>query len=68
LDDPQTPPFEGSPSECGLQRDAEGFPKAGPFIIAHGAGEVRACDANQKNCGECRGPGGGKAPGCAVDH
>jgi hypothetical protein len=65
LDDPQTPPFEGMPAECGLQRSADGLPMAGPFVIAHGLGEVRACSATPgKGCGRCRTP---MADGCAVN-
>jgi hypothetical protein len=66
LDDPQTPPFEGAPAECGLQRSADGLPMAGPFAIAHGLGEVRACSATPgKGCGRCRTP---MADGCGVNH
>jgi hypothetical protein len=66
LDDPQTPPFEGTPAECGLQRSSDGLPMAGPFIIAHGLGEVRACSATPgKGCGRCRTP---MQDGCAVEH
>jgi hypothetical protein len=66
LDDPQTPPFEGMPAECGLQRSADGLPMAGPFVIAHGLGEVRACSATPgQGCGRCRTP---MADGCAIDH
>jgi hypothetical protein len=66
LDDPQTPPFEGMPAECGVQRSADGLPMAGPFVIAHGLGEVRACSATPgKGCGRCRTP---MADGCAVNH
>jgi hypothetical protein len=66
LDDPQTPPFEGAPAECGQQRSADGLPMAGPFVIAHGLGEVRACSATPgKGCGRCRTP---MADGCGVNH
>jgi hypothetical protein len=42
-DDPMTPQFEGEPKECGLQRDRDGLPMAGYFVIAHGKGSLRAC-------------------------
>ena len=41
-DDPQTIFYEGPP-ECAAQRDAEGNPNAGWFMVAHGKGFVRAC-------------------------
>lgn len=50
-DDPNTEPFEGAPVICALQRDRWGHPKAGFFIIAHGDGWVRACDAEGEHCG-----------------
>ena len=50
LDDPKTPPFEGLPAQCGEQLDSHG-PIAGPFTIAHGAGEVRACRPDGGACG-----------------
>lgn len=68
LDDPKTPPFEGTPAICGLQRDASGFPTAGPFIIAHGLGKVRACDAKGENCGMCRSNAEFQQDGCSVNH
>jgi len=49
-DDPHTPAFEGTPVECGKQRDAFG-PYAGPFTVAHGLGQVRACRPDWKGCG-----------------
>lgn len=48
-DDPKTPEFEGKPIECGLQRDEYG-PNAGFFMIAHGAGHVRACKPDGTEC------------------
>lgn len=42
-DDPQTPEFEGQPKVCANQRDPEGRPKAGFFMVAHGIGQIRAC-------------------------
>lgn len=53
-DDPQTPAFEGTPAVCGEQRDAEGHPKAGTFIVAHGRGEIRSCtpDHAPTGCGD----------------
>jgi len=50
-DDPQTPAFEGEPQVCGLQRDAEGNPRAGFFTIAHGTGIVTACLPDGTGCG-----------------
>jgi hypothetical protein len=50
-DDPITVQFEGQPAECGLQRDADGNPKAGFWIVAHGNGWVRACRPDGKECG-----------------
>lgn len=58
-DDPQTPAFEGWPSECGLQRDSDGNPAAGFFAIVHGAGQARACLPNSP--GTC-------SPWVDVDH
>jgi len=63
-DDPKTPTsgdtlatlkgFEGTPKECGLQRDEFG-PNAGIFTIAHGKAQVRAClPLNQTVCGPWR--------------
>jgi hypothetical protein len=49
-DDPNTPEFEGLPSECGRQRDETGKPKAGFFWIAHGDGEIKACLPNYESC------------------
>jgi len=61
-DDPQTPTtgdslatlkgFEGSPRECGLQRDVYG-PMAGFFTVAHGKGFVRACAPNDSASLRC---------------
>ena len=51
-DDPQTPQFEGLPAVCGLQRDANGDPTAGFFIVAHGLGQVHACFPGYTNCSE----------------
>lgn len=51
-DDPNTEPFEGMPQVCGIQRDSAGLPTAGFFIIAHGDGYVRACDAVGEHCGQ----------------
>jgi hypothetical protein len=75
LDDPKTPTFDGTPAECGVQRDTAppvgdilyaNHPMAGPFVIAHGLGEVRACSATPgKGCGRCRTP---MADGCTVNH
>lgn len=49
-DDPHTPAFEGTPAECGKQRDAFG-PYAGFFTVAHGLGQVRACRPDWQGCG-----------------
>lgn len=59
-DDPKTPTtgttfetlkgFEGTPKECGLQRDSHG-PRAGFFVIAHGAAVLRACKPDGTGCG-----------------
>jgi hypothetical protein len=57
-DDPLTPAFEGQPASCGLQRDELGHPAAGFFVVAHGAGEVRACRPDGQGCSPFR----------AVDH
>lgn len=53
-DDPQTPQFEGQPAVCGEQRDGQGDPKAGFFVIAHGQGFVRSCAPSHdpKSCGD----------------
>jgi hypothetical protein len=55
-DNPDTPEFEGWPKECGEQRDADGNPKAGFFVVAHGKGQVRACrpDHDPGTCGPWR--------------
>ena len=50
-DDPITPAFEGKPEQCGLQRDKDGNPKAGFWIVAHGKGRVRACLPSGMGCG-----------------
>jgi len=54
-DDPMTPEFEGMPKECGLQRDNNGDPEAGFFVIAHAEPNkstyFRACLPNGTNCG-----------------
>lgn len=50
-DDPITPAFEGKPEQCGLQRDKDGNPKAGFWIVAHGKGQVRACLPSGMGCG-----------------
>lgn len=42
-DDPNTPAFEGRPSECGDFRDERGDPASGYFWIGHGDGEMKAC-------------------------
>jgi hypothetical protein len=49
-DDPMTPAFEGEPKECGLQRDRDGNPMAGYFVIAHGKGLLRACLPGYATC------------------
>jgi len=54
-DDPQTPAFEGEPKVCGNQRDANGDPRAGFFVIAHGKGSIRACRPDSQECGPWRG-------------
>lgn len=53
-DDPKTPAFEGTPVECGKQRDSYG-PNAGFFVIAHGLGRVRACKPDGQGCSPWRG-------------
>lgn len=50
-DDPQTPAFEGTPAECGLQRDPAGDPMAGFFVIGHGIASFRACKPDGRGCG-----------------
>lgn len=50
-DDPITAAFEGKPEQCGLQRDGQGNPKAGFWIVAHGKGQVRACLPSGMGCG-----------------
>ena len=52
-DDPKTPAFEGTPAECGKQRDQYG-PNAGFFVVAHGLGRVRACRPDGAGCSPWR--------------
>jgi len=54
-DDPQTPEFEGKPTQCGLQRDNAGDPVAGFFVVGHAEPNnstyFRACLPDGTNCG-----------------
>lgn len=68
-DDPQTKDvFEGRPAECALQKSADGKLKGGFFMIPHGLGETRSCDAKGENCGICRLVDGSQLPGCPVNY
>lgn len=53
-DDPQTAAFEGTPAECGKQRDERGEPMAGFFAVVHGRGQTRACKPNLSGCSPFR--------------
>lgn len=50
-DDPMTPPFEGRPRACGLQRDHTGNPMGGFFVIGHGSAWFRSCKPDGQGCG-----------------